>query len=129
MPKTSLDVITRAHRAAGVLATNESAENEMRAYGLESLTAIFDELQSGHGTAFAWTLETVPDGVFGALADALAATIAPHYGVAPTVSYARAIGRVRAFAFPNDVVDRRDVDESGTISEAEEAAGKRAAFY
>ena len=129
MTKTSLNVIERAHRHIGVLSVDETATADMQAYGLESLNAAFDELQSVHGTGFTWDIDTVPDAVFEPLSVLLAATIAPHYALAAPVPRASALMRVRAFAFPNDIEDRRDTDEDGIISEAEEAAGLEAQFF
>lgn len=126
---TKSDVINLAHRRLAVASADEEVTADQFVYAEDVLTGLFAELQSVHETAFPWTLDDVPEVAKLALSDVLAAEIAPHYTVQPPMSRARAVLRLRAVAFPDDRPDSRDLDGDGVVTEAEEASGKRAAFY
>lgn len=128
MPKTKNEVITRAMRHIRVLGANETADADMVATAGDVLDALFAEFQQTQGVTFSWALDATPDGAFLPLAYLLGAEIAPDYN-RPAQSRSRAIGRLRAFAIDDDRPDSRDLDEDGTISDAEIDAAARAAYY
>lgn len=129
MSKTLSEVVAQAHRRLAVLSVDEDPSADMVTYGEEMAQSLLDELIAApHSMPFTWTLAEVPDAVYRPFAWLLAVDIAPNYQVA-SESRARAMGRVRAYAFPDDRDDRRDIDEDGIITDAEELAGKQAAFY
>ena len=128
MTKTRSDIIEMAHRRIQVLSADEAVTADMEAFAGGVLDALFAELVSTDGMAFTWTLDTTPDAAFLPLSYLLAVEIGPHYNM-PVEPRGRAYMRLSKFAFPNDVVDRRDTNEDGVISEAEEQAGKEALYY
>ncbi len=130
MTKTSLEVVAEAHRRIKVLSNDRDPSSDMVTYGQSQLSGLFEELTNApHSMVFAWTLETVPEYMWRPLSWLLAHDIAPHYEIAPRDSYATAMGRVRAIAFPDDREDRRDTDDDGIISDDEAEAGKAALYY
>lgn len=129
MPKTSIDVATRALRVLGITGISRANAASDHAYAMEAMEAALAELQNTHSIPATWTIETVPDNIFIPFADLVASEVfAGGYGVNPP-NRARAIGRIRAALLPDDREDRRDLDEDGTISDDEIEAGKRAQFY
>lgn len=100
---------------------------EMQAVGTEVLEGLFARLQSR--ATIAWALSAVPDSVFLALSDYLAAYLAAEYNRPFPVSKASAFLDVMEILRPSDAEDRRDTNEDDAISEDEEAAGNRATFY
>lgn len=128
MPKTSRDICARALRSIGVLALGEDMVASDFEDAQRVLQGCLDELTGVQGATIAWTIETVPDAAFLPMSNMLAATVAPTY-TKQGPNRTRAIGQLRAILFPNDIEDRRDMDDDGLISEAEELAGKRAEFY
>lgn len=128
MPRTSLNVAEKAHRLLGLLSVDETPSADQYAYAADTLEALFAEMQTVQGMTPTWTVETVPEAAFLPLSQLLAVEIGQHYGV-QTETRARAVMRLRAYAFENDIVDLRDVDEDGTVSEAEAMAGLRAQYY
>lgn len=129
MTKTRDEIIEAAFRRIGVKATDVALTADEEAYGADILEGLFEELQTSQDLTIAWTLDTTPDGIFPAMANYLAVEIAPSYSVAPIESRARAIQRIRAYLLTDDREDFRDLDDDGTISEEEEAAGDRSAYY
>lgn len=132
MAKTADQVCTRALRKLGVTGIPLEPDSYDMAEAKRAFQGILDELRGVHGGLTTWTATDTPDQVFLPLADLVANEIAPAYGpqkMAMAPPRSRALGRVRAYLHPNDIADERDADEDGTISEAEEAAGKRAAYY
>ena len=85
-------------------------------------------MKATQGTFTAFDLDSTPQAALLPLSYLLATEIAPHYQV-PSEPRSRAMMRLRAYLFPDDREDRRDADEDGVISDAEEQAGKEAAFY
>lgn len=128
MPKTSLEVIARAHRIIGVLANDEAPTADMQAYAMDTLEGFLAELTGTQKVAFTWTVETVPDAAFLALSECLAAEVQEHYGIMK-VNRSKAIGRLRAALVPDDTQGVPDLDEDGTIQEDETEAYDRAAYY
>lgn len=128
MPKTSLDIITQALRLIGVVDVGEVPPADYHAHAKPLLESEFANVKEIQGFAWAWTIETVPDELFAAFAEMLASLIAPTYGVGGP-SYARAVFKMRAYSFPNDVENSQDTDGDGTVSASEEQASKRAAFF
>ena len=128
---TRLEIVQMAHRRLGILSTDEALTADQIDFGGDVLDALFAELPYTQGTSFAWALDATPAQFFLPLSYLLAAEPAfyEHYEVQPREPRSRAMMRLRAIAFPNDAVDRRDADEDGTITDAELAAGLRAAFY
>ena len=129
MTKTKAEIVAEAHRRINVLSVDESPSDDMVTFGEASADSLFAELNAApHSMGFTWTLDTTPEAAFRPFAWLLAVELGPHYS-RPVEPYSRAYQRLAAYAFPDDREDRRDVDEDGSISEAEEAAGDRAAFY
>ena len=129
MTKTSADVITEALAWCGSLNTASLPSGDRVTFGKSLLQGLVDELVSVQGATIAWTIETIPDGLFLPMSRLLAHDLAARFGGEVMETRARAISRVRAVLFPNDLPLRGDADEDGTVDEAEEAANKRAAYY
>jgi hypothetical protein len=129
MAKTRLDVIHQALRHLGVLASDTDASADDAAYTGGALDTLFAEIQNTQGITVTWALDATPDTAFLPLSRLLAVEVADHFEVPPKESFARAMGRLRAALIPDDRDDRRDLDDDGTITEAEIAADKRAQFY
>ncbi len=128
MSKTRLDCIAMAHRRIGVLSADEAPSADMESYAGDTLDALFDELKEVEKMSITWALSAVPSQAFLPLSYLLAVEIAPHYQVA-SEPRARAMHRMRAYAFPNDVEDSRDLDDDGTVSTDEVEEGKKALFF
>jgi hypothetical protein len=77
---------------------------------------------------FTWVLDDTPSAVSLPLAYVLAVEIAPHYE-RQSETRGRALARLNAYAFPDDRIDSRDLDEDGVITDAESVDGKRAEFF
>lgn len=122
MTKTSLEVVAEAHRRINVLSVDEEPSADMVSYGQSVLEAVLAE------ETVSFTSETVPDDVYKPLAWLVAADLAVHHE-RPAEARGKALYRFHGAIYPNDMTDRRDVDEDGSISEAEEYAGLRAGFY
>lgn len=125
---TKRDVINTALRRVQVLAGDEPADADMYAYAGDLLDGIFAEVNSTQGMAFTWTLDDTPTAARLPLAYLLAVDVGPHYG-RPVENRSVAMARLRAYAFPDDRTDSRDLDEDGTVTTAEIEAGKQAAYY
>lgn len=106
MPTRS-DVVRRAFRRLGLAAEDEALTADQMRYAGDELDVLFAEMNTVEGFAFTWTLDDIPEGAVPGLADILAEEIAPHYSVSPTMTRARAIMRLRAWALPDD----RDEDD------------------
>lgn len=128
MTKTRLDVVQQAHRRLGVLSADEEASADQIAFAGEVLDALFAEVNAVQGLGFTWDLASVPDAAFLALSGLLATEIAPHYEIA-SEPRSRAMARLRAYALTDDRADWRDLDEDGTVSDAEAAAAERSLYY
>lgn len=126
---TRLDVIHRALRRLGIISKDESADASDAEDVGEVLDALFDELQNVHEMVFTWDLTTVPLAAFIPLANLLAVEIAVDYDIAPRETKLEAMARMRAYAFPSDFVDNRDLDEDGVISDEEAQSAREAAYY
>ncbi len=129
MPKTRLDVIQKALRHLSVIASDTNASADDEAYTGDSLDTLFEEIQNTQGITITWTLDETPNNAFLPLSRLLAVEVADHFTVPAPTSYANAMGRLRAALIPDDREDRRDLDEDGTVSDAEIEADKRAQFY
>lgn len=128
MPKTRQDVISKALRQLGVLGQGEVASAEDYAQANETLDALFAETNAAQGFFWPWTLDTVSDAAFLPLSYLLASEIAPGYEL-PGPSRSAAIARLRALQFPDDRPLRGDYDDNGTVTQAEQDAADRAAYY
>lgn len=95
MAKTQAEVVARAHRTLGLLAADEVPTADMNAFAGNALDGVIEELTYGHGLSVTFDKTDVPDDLFLAVSDLLAAEVAPHYGVAGP-SRSRAITRIRA---------------------------------
>jgi hypothetical protein len=129
MPKTRLDVVTRAHRRLGVLAQDETLTADQIATGGEVLEGLIGEIESVQGLSLAWDADSVPDGLFLPVAYLLAVDLAPEYEVPPRDTRARLIAQIRAAELPDDRADRRDLDDDATVTTDEIDADSRAVFY
>lgn len=129
MTKTALDITTEGLRWSGALDTVEAATADMAVAGRSVLQGLIDEFTSTHGATITWDVNTVPDGLFLPLSRLVAHDLAHRFNGEVMETRARAIGRVRAYLFPNDLPLRGDYDGDGTVDEDEAAASKRASFY
>lgn len=130
MTKTAAEVVAEAHRRLAILSVDEEPSTDQATYGAASLDGLFAELLAPpHSMGFTWVLAETPDAAYRPLAWLLATQMAAHYVVAPPEPEARAMGRLRAYAFPDDREDFRDTDDDGTVSDEEAEAGARANYY
>lgn len=129
--KTRLDICEDALRMLRVLAVGENMAADDYAVAKAALEAEFDLWKSVQGFTWTFDLDTVPNQYARPMAEALAALIAAEFPLpGQTVpNYSRAVGRMRAIAFPDDRADSRDLDGDGTVSTAEANVAKRAAYY
>ena len=129
MTKTRNDVINMSLRRIQVLSADEPADADMHDFAGGILDGLFAEIKGDpHNLPFTWGLDETPEAAFLPLSYLLATEVAPHYN-RPSEPRSAALMRLRGYALPDDRTDSRDTDEDGVISEAEEAAGKRAAYY
>lgn len=129
MTKNSLEVCTRALRHIGVIDADDPATAADIAYCRDALGSILDELVvDPYNFTISWTAETVPDVYFRPLALLVAVDVAPHFGV-PAELRATAIMRLRGIQFPDDREDRADLDDDGTVTDAERDAADRGRYY
>jgi len=121
---TKADLIALAHRKLSILSVDESVTTDQTAYAEDVLQGIWDEFSG----VMDFSIENPGRRYYHALADMLAAELAPHYSV-PGPRRSRALGRLRAILLPDDRPDKRDINEDGTVTEAERDALRRAEFY
>ena len=97
---TRADVITRALRRLRVVAANRTPTADMS----KAVGAVLDSLYAevGESVAIPWALSAVPDEALNALADLLAAEIAPEYSRPAPVPRSRALVRLLAVVNPDD---------------------------
>lgn len=124
---TRNEVITLALRRLGILASDRAASADQVDYCNDELTVAIAHLEGPHGLTIG--SGDIADNIASGMSHLLAANVAPHYGVNPIKSEAAAIGMIRAALLPDDRVDSRDLDDDGSVSEAEADAAKRAEFY
>lgn len=91
---------------------------------------VFSEASASSGLTITWTIETIPDGAFLAIAEMIARDLAPLYGM-PVPQRDRDFGivRLRRFVLNDDRDDRADTDDDGTVTTAEADEDLRAQFY
>lgn len=123
---TRADVINLAHRRLGVLSADEEASADQYEYADDVLTSLFAEL--GQDVTISWDLDAVPDTSFQPLANLLAVDLAPHYAM-QSEPRSRAWMRFRATVLSDDREDLRDLDEDGTVEDAEAEAWARARYF
>lgn len=128
MTKSRLEIIEQAHRELGLLSVDETATADQSGYAGDVLDSLFAELKAVHGMPFTWSLDATPDEAFIPLGLCLAADIQRHYSL-NLVRRSRAVARLRAYAFPDDRSDPADYDGDGTVTDAEQAASDRAAYF
>lgn len=121
---TKADVIRLAHRKLGIVSAEQDVSADQEAYASDVLQGIWDE----HSSTMNFSITAPARRYYMALADLLAAEIAPHY-TAPGPDRSRAIGRLRGILLQDDRVDSRDSDDDGIVSEAEVSAAARAGYY
>lgn len=125
---TKLDVVTYAFRKLGIVSNDEALEADDAAYGSDQYDFMIADLASSHDVTIWGGADDVSTGAVIPLGALLAVNLGAHYEIA-TEPLSRALLRVRAYALPDDRPDSRDTDGNGVISDAEAAAGKRAAYY
>jgi hypothetical protein len=126
---TKADTVGLALRHLGILSVDEAVTADQIDYCGTILDAILAEKQSVWGVTFTWTSETVPAAAYISLAHWLAAEIAPHYEVVSPKPLKVAEARFRAYALPDDREDDRDLDDDGTVTDAEIATGEEAEYF
>ena len=95
MAKTQAEVVARAHRTLGLLAADEVPTADMDSFAGNALEGAIEELAYVQGLGVTFDQTDVPEELFLAVSDLLAAEIAPHYGVNGP-SRSRALTRIRA---------------------------------
>lgn len=125
---TRRDVITTALQRINVVAVGETPASEDFSVAGDVLDGVFPELKTTHGFGWTWDLSAVPDELKIPLGYYLATEIAQTFQ-RPSEPRSRALLRLRAHALQDDRPDSRDMDEDGTVTDAEKTAAKRAEFY
>lgn len=128
MTKTALDIAAMAHRRLGVLAADETPDASQHELARLTLDGVLSEVQAAQGISYSWGTDAIPESLFLPLAYLVAVDMAPHYEIQPRDSRAGMIARLRTQAYPDDR-EPFDLNDDGTVSEAEEAARKRARYY
>ncbi|MGB1215741.1 MAG: hypothetical protein ACPG4X_20390 [Pikeienuella sp.] len=126
MTKTQTETVAAAFGHLGINTVGESVDSEDSAYAVGVLDGVIAELLAVQGLTVTFD---IADELYLPLSHLLAVEVSPRYGVAPPMSRATAVARVRAAMIDNDLEDRRDTDDDGTISDAEADAGARALYY
>lgn len=121
----SAAIIDRALEELGVIGTGQQANNGDTARASSVLSSVKDTLSIEHGITVA---DTATDGLGAAVAKLLAAEMAPSYGISYMPS-SRAVMKVRSYVYSDDRENPADVDEDGTVTEAEADAYARAKYY
>jgi hypothetical protein len=129
MPKTRDEVVTLAHRSLGVLAVDEVLTADQITFGGDVLVGLIDEIDATQGLSLSFDADSVPEAMYLPVAYLLAVELAPHYSIPPAYSRAAQIGKIRAYELSDDRDDRRDIDDNGTVSDAEAYVDGQAAFY
>lgn len=131
MPKTSLDVITFAYQRIGVAAEDVALTSEQRDIGKSVLDGLFAELSTSENLTTLTDVEAVPDIAFLGLGEMLANELEGNrYGIPrDEVKWRSGLKRLRRVLLPDDRADPADLDEDGTVTEAETDAYTRAAYY
>ncbi len=124
---TKAEVIVLALRRIGVVGEGEPANGDQMAAGEAVLDSLFAEIETEF--AISWELTAVPAAAFVPLANLLSVEMAPHYARPAPQTRASAWRRFMATVRSDNRPDFRDLDDSGTISDEEEAAGLRAQYY
>lgn len=129
MTKTRLDCVTVALRRLAVLSVDTEPSADEYKFAGDSLDMLFEEVKvAPHSMPFTWTLAEIPDAACRPLGWLLAVDIAPQYEK-PAEPRSRAMARLREYAFPNDLPLLGDLDEDGTVSDAEAEAALLARFF
>lgn len=115
MTKTTLEVVTRAHRRMNMIGLGEDLPAEYLDVGTIALQGIADELLPAHGITI--DITAVDDDIFLPLSDLLITELASGYGK-PSPPRSAPLMRLRAAAIANDIV-----------SDAEDDEEARAAYY
>jgi len=128
MAKTRAEIISQTLRDLGVLASDENPTADDEAFVGGVYDAVVPELSYSHGVVISDS-DAVDDKLFVPLGQVVAADCAGHFTVAPPVPRHRALGRLKAAYTSDDRADPRDIDEDGSVSDAEADAAARAEFY
>lgn len=123
---TRADVIALALRRLGVVAADEAPDADAYAYCDRVLVSIYREMEEQVTMPF--ELSDIANQYLVPLANLLAVEVAQHYAV-QAEPRSRAWSRFRATIVDDDRPDLRDLDEDGTVSDAEAQAWGRAAYF
>jgi hypothetical protein len=127
MAKNSLEIVAMAHRRLGLLSVDETPSADQDAFATEVLIGILGELETVHQISI--SEDSVPDGLFLPVAYLLACDLAAHYDEPARDSRAQMIARIRAAELPDDRPVRADLDDDGTVTDAEAYVDGQAAYY
>lgn len=127
MTKTRLDCITQSLRQAGISDIGDAASAEDAAIAGELLDGAYAEMSNA--MTISWALSAIPDNVFIPLCDLLEADIRAAYERPQRMGRGRALVRVRKEILTDDRKVIEDLDDSGTITDAEEGVRDRMLFY
>lgn len=128
MAKTKHNIVTRALRMIEVVGVGEVPDADDYAHAVEMLETEYARANREQSLALSIDLDATPDELFEPLAMLVASKVAMVYRKQGP-RYSSAIAAMRAYALPDDRTDSRDLDDDGTVSTAEAAAGERAAYY
>lgn len=122
---TKSEVVELAHRLIGVAAHDEALTADQSDFGTDLYDGLAAELLALHSVTVP---ATIPSGVMVHMANAVAADLAGHYGV-PGPSRASAIMKVRAYYLPDDRDNSKDLDDDGTVTDAEAETAAYGQYY
>lgn len=100
------EIITRALRRLRVVSHNRAATADQMSEVGTVLDSLYEEFTQDNATP--WQLTDVPDECVNALADLLAAEIAPEFSKPSPVSRSRALTRLTDIINPDDWLVQRD---------------------
>lgn len=103
------DVIRLAFQRLGMGVDGDTVTGQEATIAGAFLDAIFAEVQVM--ATFAWDLDTVPADCLIALANILAADLAPSYAVSPHYSRARSVAQLMSVLRPDDRTEDIDPDQ------------------
>lgn len=128
MTKTTLDIVTAAARRIGVAAVDVPLDAAIYEIGADRLTDIYAEIPD-HGITTLTDANAVPDKASEALIRLVATRMSSEGLGNPYPGEVAGWRLLRQHYLPDDRDDPRDTDDDGTVTDAENEAFDRSAFY
>ena len=129
MTKNSREIVETALMQMGALEPGGTASADDYATAKGILEGTLAEFKAARSLTLTWDVETVPDEVAQALSDAITEPMAAIYPGGRIVPQSRAFTRMLAVLRPDDRGLQADYDEDGTVTDDEQDAFDRAAYY